>query len=129
MEEKRRIIEMLAEKKISVDQTAKLLEAVDSKKMETAKKRKFLKIMVSQDNKPKPIVNVTIPIMLIKLGLKFIPKDQMINANLNNTNFDFSSIDWDEILKLASQEEIGDIFNAEIEEDEGVITKVRIYVE
>lgn len=129
MDEKGKIIDMLAQKKVTADEAAKLLEAVDSKKKETAKKKKFLKIMVSQDNKPKPIVNVTIPIMLIKLGLKFIPKDQMINANLNNTNFDFSSIDWDEILKLASQEEIGDIFCAEIEEDEGVTTKVRIYVE
>lgn len=129
MDEKRRIIEMLAEKKISAEEAAKLLNAVGKTKNEVGKKKKFLKIMVSKDTKSKPIVNISIPILLIKLGLKFIPKEQMLDAKLNDTNFDFSSIDWDELLKVASQEEVGDLFNAEIEEDDGSTTKVRIYVE
>lgn len=129
MDERRRIIEMLAEKKVTADEAAKLLEAVNDKKITTGKAKRFLKILVAKDNKSKPVVNVTIPIMLIKLGLKFIPKEQMINANINSTNFDFSGIDWEELLKAATQEEVGDLFSAEIEEDDGSTTKVRIYVE
>ena len=129
MDEKRAIIEMLTEKKVTADEAAKLLEAVGQKKEQAVKTKKYLKILVEKENKSRPVVNISIPILLIKLGSKFLPKDQILKANLNNTNFDFSSIDWEEVLKLASQDEIGDIFVAEIDEDDGALTKVRIYVE
>lgn len=61
--------------------------------------------------------------------MKFIPKDSGLQANINSTNFDFSSVNWPEILELASSGETGDLFYVEIDEDDGGTTTVRIFVE
>ncbi len=129
MDDKRRILEMLADKKITSEEAMNLLEAINEKKVKKNGLGRFLKITVFQNNQETPKVNVSIPIMLVKLGAKFIPKDKKLNAEIGNSSFDLSDLDWDELLKLASKEEIGDIFNAEIDEDNGVITKVRIFIE
>ena len=131
MDDKRRILEMLAEKKITSEEAMNLLSAINEKQVEESKSAgRFLKILVYKNDEAKPKVNVSIPIMLIKLGIKYIPKDkQNLSAKINNNDIDLSGLDWDELLKLASKGEIGDIFNADIEEDDGGITKVRIYTE
>ncbi len=129
MDERRKIMEMLAEKKVSAEEAAKLLEIVGEKENKTTKTPKFLKILVTNDTKSKPMVKVSIPLLLVKIGLKFVPKDAMLNANINNTKFDFSNIDWEELLKAAKQEDVTDLFNAEINEDDSSTTIVRIYVE
>jgi hypothetical protein len=129
MEEKKRILDMLAEKKITSEEAMRLLTAVNAKPESEKKGARFLKITVFENDNVKPKVNVSIPIMLVKLGAKVIPKDKMMQTEIGNSKFDLSGIDWDEILKLASKGEIGDIFNADIEEDSGKMIKVRIYIE
>lgn len=131
MDDKKRILEMLAEKKITSEEAVKLLSAVDEKKVSGNKLTRCLRITVYENDREKPKVNVSIPVMLVKLGAKFIPKDKMNNTEvgIGNSNFDLSGIDWDELLKLASKGELGDIFNAEIEEDNGKIIKVHIFIE
>jgi DUF4097 and DUF4098 domain-containing protein YvlB len=128
MEDKRRILDMLAEKKITSEEALKLISALNEKKNEVGKPSRFFKITVHEDGKPKPKVKISIPIMLMKLGTKFIPKESM-NAQINGSNIDLSSIDWDEVFKLASKGEVGDLFNADIEEDNGRMIRVRIFVE
>ena len=129
MEDKKRILDMLAEKKINAEEAMKLLSAINEKKVEEGKTGRFLKILVYKNDDTKPKVNVSIPLMLVKLGAKFIPKDKSFSANINNNSFDLSGLDWDELLKLASKGELGDIFNADIDEDDGNITRVRIFIE
>jgi|GEM_PF-779806 hypothetical protein len=131
MDDKRRILDMVAEKKISSEEAMKLLSAIDEKKMGNGNPGRYLKIVVYKNDLDKPKVNISIPIMLVKLGAKFAPKDKQLNLDTEagNTNFDLSGLDWDELLKLASKGEIGDIFSADIEEDNGGITKVRIFIE
>ena len=129
MEDKKRILDMLAEKKINAEEAMKLLSAINEKKVEEGKSGRFLKIQVYKNDDTKPKVNVSIPLMLVKLGAKFIPKDKSFSANINNNSFDLSGLDWDELLKLASKGELGDIFNADIDEDDGNITRVRIFIE
>jgi len=129
MEDKKRILDMLAEKKINAEEAMKLLSAINDKRVEEGKTGRFLKILVYKNDDTKPKVNVSIPLMLVKLGAKFIPKDKSFSANINNNSFDLSGLDWDELLKLASKGELGDIFNADIDEDDGNITRVRIFIE
>lgn len=130
MEDKRKILDMLAEKKITSEEAMKLLAVINEKKVAEGKSGRLLKILVYENDETKPKVNISIPLMLIKLGVKFIPKDkQNFSAKINNNDFDLSGLDWDELLKLASKGEIGDIFNADIDEDNGKFTKVRIYIE
>ena len=131
MDDKRRILEMLAEKKITSDEAMKLITALDSKKPDKNGSGRSLKILVYKNDDEKPKVNVSIPLMLVKLGAKFVPTDKKINLDteVGNTNFDLSGLDWDEILKLASKGEIGDIFNADIEDDKGGVVRVRMFIE
>ena len=79
-EEQRKVLNMLAEGKIDTDQAEKLLAAigqVDVKREASAavsgtSKPKFLKIVVNpkEGHNHKDRVNIKIPIMLIKAGIK-----------------------------------------------------------
>ena len=128
MDDKRKIVEMLAEQKISSEEAIKLLEALAHKSSTTVTRGKFLKIEVTNDAKKKPVVKISIPLAVMKLGMKFIPKEKHFNLNINDSNFNLSELDWDEILKAASKGEIGDLFTADIEEENGSTTSVKIFI-
>ncbi len=89
-EERKRILEMLSEGKISTEEAEKLLSALseDNEAVpETAKKEpRYLRVMVEpgpESNSPDK-VNIRIPLKLIRAGLKlasFIPKDAQVKVN------------------------------------------------
>ena len=77
-EEKRKILEMLADKKISVDEAERLLAAVSETPQETGaapgtKGPKYLRVLVepAPGNKEGDRVNVRVPLNLVRAGLKF----------------------------------------------------------
>ena len=76
-EEKRKILEMLADKKISVDDAEKLLAAVSEQPAEAVAARtkgpKYLRVLVepAPGNKEGDRVNVSVPLNLVRAGLKF----------------------------------------------------------
>ena len=81
-EEKRKILEMLADKKISVDDAEKLLAAVADRAgddgaagADAAGKRgpKYLRVLVepAPDNPQGDRVNIRVPLNLVRAGLKF----------------------------------------------------------
>ncbi len=119
---------MVADGKISAQEGERLLSALIPKSAPTIKGKKLV-IRITQEGKPKPKVNIAIPLNLAKIAGKFIPKHAKINANLGSSNFDFSSIDWKEIVDMASSGEVGDLFFMEVEEDDGTPTTIRIFVE
>lgn len=107
-EEKRKILEMLAEGKITVEEAEKLLAAIssdDSEKKEipsssTESKKpplKYLRVFVepaSEQSKGEK-VNIRIPLKLIRAGLKwasFIPKDvhKKVDEALQDKGIDMS---------------------------------------
>jgi len=128
MEEKKRIINMVAEGKISAEEAARLLEALHPKPISSKMGRK-LHILITQEGSEKPKLNLSIPVKLAQFGMKFISKNANFDAHLDGTNFDFSSINWKEIMDMVSSGEIGDLFNMEVEEDNKLPTTIRIYVE
>ena len=128
MEEKKRIINMVAEGKISAEEAANLLEALNPKPTGSKLGRK-LHIVITQEGCEKPKLNLSIPVKLAKIGVKFIPKNANFDAHLESSNFDFSSINWKEIMDMVSSCEVGDLFNMEVEEDNKPPTTIRIYVE
>jgi hypothetical protein len=118
-EERRKILDMLAEGKISVDEAEKLLAAISS--AEAGEKRseeesvtsvklpfKYLRVQVEPGSGSGERVNIRVPLKLIRAGLKwaaFMPKDVQgkVDEALSEKgiNMDFSSIkpeDLDEIL-------------------------------
>lgn len=74
-EEKRKILEMLADKKITVDDAEKLLAAVSEAPPPAAgaKGPKYLRVLVepAPGNKEGDRVNVRVPLNLVRAGLKF----------------------------------------------------------
>ena len=128
MEEKKRIINLVAEGKISAEDAARLLEALNPKPAKTKLGRK-LRILITQEGSEKPKLNISIPVKLAQLGVEFIPRNANFDAHLESSNFDFSSINWKEIMDMVSSGEVGDLFNMEVEEDNKPPTTIRIYVE
>lgn len=75
-EEKRKILEMLADKKISVDEAERLLAAVSESPAApavAAKGPKYLRVLVepAPGNKEGDRVNIRVPLNLVRAGLKF----------------------------------------------------------
>jgi len=91
-EERRKILEMLQEGKISVDEAERLLSALSSPEVEEREspsekgKLKYLRILVEPGpgSEEKERVNVRVPLKLIRAGLKlasFIPKHAQTKVN------------------------------------------------
>ena len=105
LDERRQILDMLAEKKISVDEAERLLAALgdteESGKRESGQSSimikanpKFLKIRVTPKNKQGDHVNIKVPLALIKAGVKIgsiIPSEAKakISSALGEKGLDF----------------------------------------
>lgn len=86
-DERRRILDMLAEGKITAAEAEDLMNALyaeKDKQVPTRKEAQFLRIRVSEAGKNK--VNVNVPLSLAKVAMKFIPddaKNQMADKNID----------------------------------------------
>ncbi len=135
-EERKKILEMLAAGKITVEESEKLLAALSAPETGKAESGaqppfKYLRVLVE----PGPgaehpeRVNIRVPYKLIRAGLKwasFIPKEvqSKVSENLKEKgiNFDFDRIKPEDIEELVS--ELNDL-TVEVEGKE----KVRIFCE
>jgi hypothetical protein len=68
-EEKDRILKLLEEKKITADEAARLLDAI-SEAGSGEYQNRFLKVKVWEGGSDKAKVNITLPISLVRVGLK-----------------------------------------------------------
>lgn len=133
MDEKMSILKMIETGKITAEEGAELLKALEEKPIhsdfsnksehdgfegETASENgniKFLKIRIHDTKNNKTKVNVNIPYGLVKFGLKFIS-----NEDLND------KINLDEILKAAKNCERGKIIDVYDDEER---QHIEIYLE
>lgn len=95
-DERLRILKMVEEGKIEVDEANNLLETLEVDKTPQKKKTgrsKSIKILVEENGEEK--VNISIPMILAKSFMKFLPKNA--KESLNNQDIDldeiFSSVD------------------------------------
>jgi hypothetical protein len=136
-EERRKILEMLQEGKISVDEAERLLSALSSPEVEEREissekgKLKYLRILVEPGpgSEEKERVNVRVPLKLIRAGLKlasFIPKHAQTKVNEalqeKGIDFDFKKVTSEDLEDLITQL---DDLTVEVEGKE----TVRIYCE
>ena len=124
-EEKRLILEMLREGKISVEEAEQLFEKANPGKtsgtsLQTNKpnSKKFLRVRVTEEDKVK--ANINIPIALAEVGLNLIPKGKLM--------VDGKQIDMDHILKLIQEGTEGELVNINAE-DKGKNYQVNIYID
>ena len=120
-EEKKIILEMLKEGKISVSEAEELLSKVDSNQetsiVKQSDNKKFLKVFVVEGTKTK--VNIRIPLTLASVGLKLIPKDKLHYAN--------NSLDVQNVLDMIASGAEGELINIDTVDD-GEEVKVQIAI-
>lgn len=123
-EERKMILELLKEGKISVEEAEKLMDTSNDPQInnETPKakpmNKKFLRIRVDDDSDTK--VNINIPIALAEVGLKMVPEDKL-NIKGNNINIDA-------ILEMIKEGTEGELVNLDVNEN-GKQTKVKIFID
>jgi len=124
-EEKRLILEMLKEGKITVEEAEQLLEKAssgesfnDAPKIKKPNSKKFLRVRVTEEDKVK--ANVNIPIALAEVGLNLVPKSKL--------KVDGKQINMDQILKLIEEGTEGELVNIDAEDD-GKNYKVNIFID
>ena len=127
-EERTRILKLIQDGKITADEGAQLLDAMDSSAQATpeqesssantaqAKKGHWFRVRIQDKNTGKTRVNVRLPLSLIstgiKIGAKFSPE--------------MENIDSEQLLEFIQSGEIGTI--AEID-DEGDSEHVEVFIE
>ncbi len=137
-EERRKVLDMLASGKITVDEAEKLLSALfdnDSRGRVSEplgkKPLKYLRVLVEpgEESKKKEKVNIRVPLNLVRAGLKwasFIPKDaqKRMNEALNEKgiDMDFAKMTAEDLEVMI--ENLNDL-TVEVEGEE----KVRIFCE
>lgn len=126
--ERKKILEMLEEGKITSKEAADLLEAIDDtsekynevSEVSISYSKKYLKIRVIEGNDQSK-VKLNIPIKLVKLGLSFASK---LNSSIDGVQISNQEIDI--ILDAIENEVEGEIIS--IDADDGK-TQVKIYIE
>ena len=84
-EDKERILKLLEEGKISPEDAARLLDAVGEGGSSCCStngngvKNRFLKVKVTERGASRPKVNITLPVALVKWGMRFAPHSARAN--------------------------------------------------
>lgn len=114
--EKIRILKLVESGKLTADEAAKLLEALQpetgmkERKADVVSKARFLKIRVSEDGQSRPKVNVVLPLGLIRLVNKIVPESAKIQLEERN-------IDLDQIISAIDETTGGKILEVHDEEE------------
>ena len=138
--EKTRILNMLKDGKISVEEAQNLLEAIGSPNTQQpddiinikdtrGRKPKKLKVQVDSGNGYDAKVNVNLPISLVRTVGPMVVKNMPTEAKkkLEESGVDLQAI-FDDIEKLAESGMEEDIVNIDAGKD-GIDAKVRVYFE
>ena len=134
-EERKKVLEMLANGKISAEEAERLLDALENKTAETSPQTALAKsldnlpqyLFVKVDSEDGDKVNIRVPLKLVKAGIKLkalLPQDAQdkINAKLSEKGInleDFKDENLKDILDALTEFEIN------VDEKKG--DKVRIY--
>jgi len=134
-EERKKVLGMLADGKISADEAERLLDALENRTTETSPQTALTKTL---DNLPRYLfvkvdavdgdkVNIRVPLKLVKAGIKLqalLPQDAQdkINAKLNEKGInldDFKDENFKDLLDALTE------FEVNVDDKKG--DKVRIY--
>ncbi len=117
-DEIRKVLNLVKEGKISPEEGEKLILAIKEsiKHSQSTKKGKFLRIQI-QDGNDK--LNIKVPILLIKLGLKFVPQETF-KVELNGRKVEIPAEEViDELLEGTTE-------LVELEDENGAFIKIWI---
>ena len=134
-EERKKVLEMLADGKISADEAERLLDALENKSTETSPQTalaetldnlpQYLFVKVDSDDGDK--VNIRVPLKLVKAGIKLkalLPREAQdkINIKLNEKGINLEDFEAENL-----KDNLDALTDFEINVDEKKGDKVRIY--
>jgi len=134
-DERKRILEMLQNGKLSAAEALDLLNALDDpapKPAAAADGGRFLRVRVQSERSK---VNVNLPLNLLRVvgrlasvGLKLIPEEA--RREMANKGIDLANFDIDELIRLVDQGLVdGKIVDVDTDDPREGRTKVEVYVE
>ncbi len=137
-EEKRRILEMIQEGKITASEGMGLLTALDEEALppmrtSASPHKRFLRVKVYTDKAVK--VNVNIPLALMKvaskfagIGLKYIPDDA--RREMEKKGIDLTQIDVEELVSAIEQGLIEEkLLDVDVDDPKEGKVRVEVYVD
>jgi DUF4097 and DUF4098 domain-containing protein YvlB len=138
-DEKKRILEMIREGKITSSEGLELLAALDDDGVEQVRatksklSKRFLRVKVYTDKAVK--VNVNIPLALIKVaskfatvGLKYIPDEARIE--MEKKGIDLTQIDMEELVIAIEQGLVDEkLVDVDVDDPKEGKVRVEVYVE
>ncbi len=134
-EERLRILRMVEEKKISAEEAAKLLEAIETSDHPQENGRAhWLKVRVFQKGSEKPKVRVTLPLSLLKiagkLGGKFhMMMPQQAKEKMESKGIRLDAESFEDIERLFEQFAVNGRYQMVDVEDDETGDRVEVYVE
>lgn len=137
-EEKKKILEMIQEGKITSAEGLELLSALEGssdpvKSVNPRLSRRFLRVKVYTDKVVK--VNVNIPLVLIKaaskfaaMGLKYIPEEARLE--MEKKGIDLTQIDIEELVAAIEQGLVDEkLVDVDVDDPKEGKVRVEVYVE
>ncbi|HVP35483.1 MAG TPA: hypothetical protein VMT04_00675 [Terriglobales bacterium] len=122
-EETMKILKMVEEKKISAEEAAKLLEALESsgEKQEPSQEKpgKTLRVKVFEGDSTRPKVNLNIPLTIVKFIGNLVPDKVKIKLDEHKVNLD-------QVMEMVEKGEVGKIIEVEDKEEN---ERVEIFIE
>ncbi len=119
--ERKQILEMVRDGKLTVEEAQRIMEAMDqgdegARLASVSRPARFLRVRVKDEDGAK--VNVSLPLSLVRVLWRFIPRDAMHELEVQN-------IDLDSILAAINEGAQGRL--VDVEDEDG--TRVEIVVE
>lgn len=110
-EEIKKILKMVEQGKITSEEGFKLIDALLPQ--DRIKEKRLLKIYIKSEDGD--VVNIKVPLSLLKFGMKFVPKDKYHLLKEHN-------IDIDSLLSSLTEDFEGEL--VDIKSEEGDIVKI-----
>lgn len=126
MENRTKILNMVAERQISVSEAEKLLNALGTR----SEVDRSLHIVVDAEGEKRAKVNIKVPLRLVKAGVKFVNLIPEISRGKIEEAFQQKGVGFDlnELSKLDSEELLEALSNLEANIEDGEAqTSVRIF--
>lgn len=128
MDSRRQILEMLAEGKVQPDEAMRLMSALKGDvTLNNRRTGRSLVMQVLQDDSV--IFNLRMPLALVRMGVKLIPRNTMIETHLGATRLDLQAIKWDDVIELATRGDLGEILHMDVEDPESGSVQIRLFCE
>lgn len=126
MDEKHRLLELIQSGRITPEEGMSLLKALEQPAPVRVSR---LCLLVQRSNEDKPLFNLCLPMDLLKLAPAKIFQGFSLHTARGLTRFDFRSIDWQELVRLAAAGEKGELLHLQISEADGCITFIKVTAE